>query len=113
MQALQDINYLPRQKMSLLDFKSRGNRLRHCHLLRGYFIEGTPCRLYFIGDGEVVGSDVRVDARCHAFTLVRGIEAVNLFEITSVELGGSLKDDRSVSRATGDAELYADFAFVG
>ena len=37
MQALQDINYLPRQKMSLLDFKSRGNRLRHV-LLRGYFI---------------------------------------------------------------------------
>ena len=56
-----------------------------CHyLLRGYFIVGATFRLQFVGNGEVVGSDVRVDAGCHAFTLVRGIEAVNLFEVASV-----------------------------
>ena len=45
MLALQDINDLPRQKMSHRDFKGRGDRLGHRHLLRGYLVEGSACRL--------------------------------------------------------------------
>ena len=90
----------------------RGGHTDRHHLLRGYFIVGAAFRLQLVGDSEVVGSDVRVDARCHAFALVRGIKAVNLFEITSVEFSGALEDDRSVGRGTRDAELYADFVFA-
>jgi len=95
------------------DMMGRSGHTVRRYLLRGYFIVGATFRLQFVGDGEVVGSDVRVDAGCHAFTLVRGIEAINLFEITSVEFSGPLEDDRSVGRGTRDAELYTDFAFDG
>ena len=54
-----------------------------------------------------------MDARCHAFTLVRGVEAVNLFEVAPVEFSSPPEDDRSVGRGTIDTKLYTNFAFAG
>ena len=97
--------------MFYYDMKVRGGRTRRRHLLRG-FIVGAAFRLQFVDDSELVGSEFSMGAGFHAFTLVWGIEALHLFEVSSVEISSALEDESSVGRGTIDAELYTDFTFV-